>query len=251
MDCPKQRRVKQERGPWSKGWLGPPTSTNSSTDTHPGSRGAPVNNNTKHPSYWNDDPRAHWLGPLNVGYAIIDEQRERVLIDSGAWTNAVMSTYAKKHKLRVGLVHELALHPILIPISSIGGHAAALRYVIINIQIEGIPSYKEEQVALVILSVTLLGMKVPVILGTPTIHHLCCQMKESELHTAPEEWQHTLLSYEVAQNVSIHAMMPETGVKTDVEYPTNTGQNPMDLDKPVLLKDRVTIPAFASQIVHV
>ena len=66
---------------------------------------------------------------------------------------------------------------------------------------------------------------------------------------APEEWQHALLSYEAAQNVLIHVMVPETGGKTDIEYPTNTGQNPMDLDEPVLLKDRVTIPAFASKIV--
>ena len=210
-----------------------------------------VNNNTKHPPYWNDNPRAHWLGPLNVGYAIINEWWERVLIDSGVRTNVVTPDYAKEHKLRVGVINELALHPTLLPISGIGGHMAALSYVIINVQIEGIPSYKEEKVALVILSMTQLGMKVPVILGMPTIHCLCYQMKESELHTAPEEWQHALLSYEVAQNVSIHAKALETGVETDIEYPTNTGQNPTGLDEPVLLKDRVTIPAFASQIVHI
>ena len=50
---------------------------------------------------------------------------------------------------------------------------AALRYIIINIQVEGIPSYYEEKVALVILNMTQLGMKVLVILGTPTIHRLC------------------------------------------------------------------------------
>ena len=49
-------------------------------------------------------------------------------------------------------------------------------------------------------------------------------------------------------NVSIQATMPEA---EDIEYPTNTGQNPMDLDKLVLLKDNVTIPVFTSQIVHV
>ena len=35
------------------------------------------------------------------------------------------------------------------------------------------------------------------------------------------------------------------------EYPTNMGQNPIDLDKPVLLKDKVIILAFASKIVHI
>ena len=186
-----------------------------------------------------------------MGYAIIDGQQERVLINSGAWSNAVMPTYVKEHKMKVRLVHDLALHPTSIPISSIGGHMATLGYVIINVQVEGIPSYYEAQVALVILNVTQLGLKVPVILGTPTIHQLCRQMKESEIQTALKEWQHALLSYEALRNVSIHAMTPQLDPDPGIEYPTNTGQNPIDLDKPVLLKDKVTILAFTSQIVHV
>ena len=138
---------------------------------HSGSCGASVSNNqTKHPPYWNDDPRAHWLGPLNVGYTIIDGQRERVLIDSRVQSNAMVPTYVKQYKMKVWLVHDLTMHPTLIPISSKGGHNAALGYVIINIQVEGIPSYYEEQVALVIPNVTQLGMKVPVILNEGTGH---------------------------------------------------------------------------------
>ena len=186
-----------------------------------------------------------------MGYAIIDGQWEQVLINSGVRSNAMTPAYMKEHKMRVQPVHNLALHPTLIPISSIGGHAAALRYVIINVQVEGIPSYYEEQVALVIPNVTQLGLKVPVILGTPTIHWLCHQMKESEIQTAPEEWQHALPSYEASRNVSIHAMTPQLDPNPGIEYPINTGQNPVDLDEPVLLKDKVTIPAFALQIVHI
>ena len=186
-----------------------------------------------------------------MGYAIIDGQRERVLIDSGVQSNAMMPAYMKEHKMKVQPVHNLALHPTLIPICGIGGHMAALRYVIINVQVEGIPSYCEEQVALVIPNVTQLGLKVPVILGTPTIQWLCHQMKESEIQTAPEEWQHALLSYEASRNVSIHAMVPQLDPDPGIEFPTNMGQNPVDLDELVLLKDKVIIPAFASQIVHV
>ena len=128
---------------------------------------------------------------------------------------------------------------------------ATLGYVIINIQVEGIPSYYEEKVALVIPNATQLGLKVPVIIGTPTIHQLCHQMKESEIQTAPEEWQHALLSYEESRNASIHAMTPQLDPYPGIEYPTNTGQNPIDLDEPVLLKDKVIILAFTSQIVHI
>ena len=76
-------------------------------------------------------------------------------------------------------------------------------------------------------------------------------MKESEIQTVPEEWQHALLSYKASRNVSIHPMTPQLDQDSNVEYPTNTGQDPTNLDEPVLLKDRVIIPAFASQIVHV
>ena len=186
-----------------------------------------------------------------MGYAIIDRQQERVLIDSGAWSNAVTPTYVKEHKLKVGPVHDLALHPTAIPISGIGRRTAALGYIIISIQVEGIPSYYEEQVALVILSVMQLGLKVPVILGTPMIHWLCHQMKESKIQMAPEEWQHALLSYETSRNVSIHAMTPEVDADEGIKYSTNMGQNPTDLDEPVLLKDKVMILAFTLQIVHV
>ena len=186
-----------------------------------------------------------------MGYAIINRWRDWVLIDSGAWSNAVTPAYMKQHKMKVQLVHDLAMNPTLIPFSGIGGHTVALRYVFVSIQVEGIPSYYEEQVALVILNVTQLGMKVPVILGTPTIHRLCHLMKESEVQTVPEEWQHALLSYEALRNVSIHTMTPQLDQDSNVEYPTNMGQDPTDLDEPVLLKDRVIIPAFASQIVHV
>ena len=67
----------------------------------------------------------------------------------------------------------------------------------------------------------------------------------------PEERQHALLSYKVSRNICIHTMMPEVDVDEGIEYPTNTGQNPTDLDEPVLLKVKVKIPVFTSQIVHV
>ena len=173
------------------------------------------------------------------------------MIDSRAWSNTVTPTYVKEHKMKVQPVHDLALHPTSIPISGIGGHTAALRYVIINVQVEGIPGYYEEQVALVIPNVTQLGLKVPVILGSPMIHRLCHQMKESEIQTALEEWQHALLSYEASRNVSIHAMTPQLDPDAGMEYPTNMGQNLIDLYKLVLLKDKVIILVFVSQIVHV
>ena len=184
-----------------------------------------------------------------MGYAYIDGCRERVLIDSGARCNAVSPEYTKVCKMRVGLVHELATSPQEIPIQGITRNTNTLSYVVINVQIGGIPSYNEEQVALVLQDISGLGMRVLVILGMPTIHRLCRQMKESEIESAPDEWQHALCSYEAAQGIFLQAMTPGTDNEDGVKYPTNTGQNPMDLDEPIILTEKVIIPAFASQIV--
>ena len=156
-----------------------------------------------------------------------------------------MPEYVRQHDLKVGPVSELALNSASIPVSGIGGHTTALGYVIINVQIEGILSYREDQVALVIEDVSGMGRHVPIILGTPTIHRVCRQMKESELATAPEEWQHAVISYDVAQHVLVNAMSP----KEKDKYPTNAGQDPMDLDEPVILDKKVLIPAFTLKIV--
>ena len=184
-----------------------------------------------------------------MDYAYIDGCWERVLIDSGARCNAVLLEYAKACKMRVGPVHKLATSPQEIPIQGIAGNTNALGYVVINVQIGGIPSYNEEQVALVIQDISGLSMRVPVILGTPTIHRLCCQMKESEIESAPDEWQHALCSYKAAQGIFLQAMMLGTDNKDGIKYPTNTGQNPLDLDEPIILMEKVIIPTFVSQIV--
>ena len=71
------------------------------------------------------------------------------MIDSGARANAITPAYCRQHKLKVRPVNELATNPTLIPVSGIGGFTQALGYAIINVRIEGIGSYNEEQVVLV------------------------------------------------------------------------------------------------------
>ena len=217
--------VKHERGLW-KGWPSPPECQweASGAGESSGHTGPPVED-LPHPPYWNDDPHARWLGPNNVGYAYIDRHQEKVLIDSGARANAITPAYCRQHKLKVRPVNELATNPTSIPISGIGGFTQALGYTIINVRIEGIGSYSEEQVMLVIEDISGLAMRVPVILGTPTIHRLCRQLKESEFETIPDEWQHALCCYEIAQ-VPLNSISVESG---EAKYPTNTGRNPMGL----------------------
>ena len=102
--------AKWERGPRSQGRPHPPYPTNGRDTGASAGRTEPPIDKT-HPPYWNDDPRTRWLGPLNVGYALIDGQQERVLIDSRARGNAVTPEFVKERGLKVSPVSELAWNP--------------------------------------------------------------------------------------------------------------------------------------------
>ena len=70
-------------------------------------------------------------------------------------------------------------------------------------------------------------------------------MKESEIENAPEAWRSAVHSYEFA-NYMVQLNPEDYGMT----LPTNMGENPTDLDELVLLKNKVTIPAFESIILH-
>ena len=70
-------------------------------------------------------------------------------------------------------------------------------------------------------------------------------MKETELEDAPEAWQHAWYTYEYASYIA--QLDPE---EFDVQMPTNTGENPRDIDEKLFLKKKMTIPAFESTILH-
>ena len=82
-------------------------------------------------------------------------------------------------------------------------------------------------------------------LGTPTINRAVRAMKESEMEGALEAWRSAQHTYEFANNM-IQLNPDDYGMP----LPTNMGKNPTDLDELVLLKNKATIPAFKSIILH-
>ena len=84
-----------------------------------------------------------------------------------------------------------------------------------------------------------------VILGTPTINRAVRAMKESEIENVPEAWWSDVHSYEFA-NYMVQLNPEDYGMT----LPTNMGKNPTDLDDLVILKNKATILAFESIILH-
>ena len=84
----------------------------------------------------------------------------------------------------------------------------------------------------------------PVIIGTPTIDRVVRALKESELDTIPEEWQRARHAHEYINGFLLRSMDPSEPM------PTNTNQNPLDLDEKVFLKNKCINPGFESVVVR-
>ena len=119
-----------------------------------------------------------------------------------------------------------------------------LGYVLILVQFPGIPSYDEQQVALVIRDGSEFSRRVHFIVGTPIIDQVIWALKEFEMETAPEEWQRARVAHECVNQFFMRSINPAEPMST------NTNQNPLDLDEKVLLKNKCTMPGFESIVVR-
>ena len=178
-----------------------------------------------------------------MGTAIIDGVKTTCLIDNGACVNLVTLEFVKDRGLEVGSIQDLNDHNGRIPLSGLGRRITEpLGYVILWVQILYVPSYDEDQVALVVAEDSNFLKRCQVIIGTPTINRAVQAMKESEMENAPKAWQSAQHTYEFA-NYMVQMNLEDYGMT----MPTNTGKNPTDLDELVLLKNKVTIsPSRAS-----
>ena len=117
-------------------------------------------------------------------------------------------------------------------------------YILIRVQFPRIPSYDEEQVALVIQDGSEFSQRVLMIVGTPIIDRVVWVLKESKMETALEEGQRARQAHECTNGFFMWSMNPAEPM------PTNTNQNPLDLDKKVSLKSKCTIPGYESIVVR-
>ena len=84
--------------------------------------------------------------------------------------NLVTPEFVKARGLGVGSIKDLNKHNRHIPLSGLGGNVTEpLGYVVIWVQIPQVPSYDEDQVALVVCDDSCFISWCPVVLGTPTI----------------------------------------------------------------------------------
>ena len=193
-----EESFKPLRGRGDEGRPHPYTVSRSQPGTASGAQHSrPVDNASTEGSpykYWNEDGLSRWLGPENLGWAILDGVRTRVLVDNGTRVNSVTPAYVHQHKLGLRPMSELdhTLNPFRdrIPLVGLGGGwAEPLGFTLMRVQIEDMPHSDEQQVVFILDDPSGFSARIPVILGTPTINRVMQTMKETEMHSAPTEWQ--------------------------------------------------------------
>ena len=121
--------------------------------------------------YLNPDPYCRFIGPKNLGEALIDGELVTCLLDNGAQLNFITPAYAHKRGMDIMSLDSLAqeIGGQIPPIVGIGGIMVKPEgFIMMNVQIPCVKGYNEDQIAIVMDD---LGLKdFSVILGMRTIY---------------------------------------------------------------------------------
>ena len=90
------------------------------------------------------------------------------LLDNGVQVNTIMPKYVSDHSLHVGPITDLMGSKVAC-VGLGNAYTRPLGYVVIQVQVDRVQDYDEDQIALVILDISNFMTRVPVILGMPTI----------------------------------------------------------------------------------
>ena len=104
----------------------------------------------------------------NVAKVKINGESCMALLDNGTQVNTITPRYVNKHSLQVGSITDLMGSKVTC-IGLGNAYTRPLGYVVIQVQVDGVSGYDEDQIALVIPDFSNFATRVPVILGTPTI----------------------------------------------------------------------------------
>ena len=120
--------------------------------------------------YLNPNPYCWFIGPKNLGEALIDGELATCLLDNGAQLNFITPAYTREQGMDIMSLESLAqeIGGKIPPIAGIGGIMVKPGFIMMNVQIPCVKGYNEDQIAIVMDG---LGLKdFQVILGTPTIY---------------------------------------------------------------------------------
>ena len=104
----------------------------------------------------------------NVAKVKINGESCMALLDNGAQVSTITPRYVKEHSLPVGPITDLMGSKVTC-LGLGNAYTKPLGYVVIWVQVDRVQGYDEDQIALIIPDFSNFTVRVPIILGTPTI----------------------------------------------------------------------------------
>ena len=194
--------------------------------------------------YLNPDPYCQFIGPKNLGEALIDEELATCLLDNGAQLNFITPAYAHEQGMDIMSLGSLAqkVGGKIPPIAGIGGIMVNPEgFVMMNVQILCVKGYNEDQIAILMDNPELKDC--PVILGTPTIFQVMEVIKESEISELAVPWASSRVSWLMR---GVHARISQLAVD-DV---ANKSVAPLSVDEVVRVSHKCKVPPFGHKVIH-
>ena len=192
----------------------------------------------------NPDAFRRFIGPKNLGKALVDDELVTCLLDNGAQLNFITPTYAQERGMDIMSLDYLAeeISGAIPHISGIGGISVEpVGFVMMNVKMPGVAGYDKDQIAIVMDDP---GMtEWPVILGTPTIYRVMEVIKESEISKLAVPWASSQVSWLMRD---ILAKLGQV-VVNDI---ANKLIAPLHVDEVVRVASKCTVPPFGHKAIH-
>ena len=143
----------------------------------------------KRAPYLNLDAFYRFIGPNNLGKALIDDELTTSLLDNGAQLNFITPAYAQERGMGIMsldyLVQEIGGSiPLIRGLGSIS--VEPIGFVMMNVKVPCVPGYNEDQIAIVMDDPGMTEWLV--ILGTPIFYRVMEVIKESEISKLAVPW---------------------------------------------------------------
>ena len=198
----------------------------------------------KRAPYLNPDAFYRFIGPKNLGKALIDDELTSCLLDNGAQLNFITLAYAQEQGMDIMSLDYLAQEiggsiPLIRGIGSIS--VEPVGFIMMNVKVPCVQGYDEDQIATVMDDP---GMtEWPVILGTPTIYRVMEVIKESEISKLAVPWASSRVSWLMRD---VQARLGQVVVNDVANKPIS----PLNVDEVVRVASKCTVPPFGHKAIH-
>ena len=198
----------------------------------------------KRAPYLNPDAFCRFIGPKNLGKALVDDELVTCLLDNGVQLNFITPTYAQEQGMDIMSLDYLAkeIGGAILHISGIGGISVEpIGFVMMNVKVPGVTGYDEDQITIVMDDPGMTEWSV--ILGTPTLYRVMEVIKESGISKLAVPWASSQVSWLMRD---VLAKLGQVVVNDIANKPIM----PLYVDEVVRVASKCTVPPFGHKAIH-